>query len=337
MAEQTTIGWPRGITRFEQRHGNATMRIVTGILGIPVVLGAIWLGGWAFFLMMALISTGALLEFYWMTEKRGAIPNKALGVAAGLLLSLSFMHGASDLFFLGIFGTKPTDLAVMLARFALTLGVLLLFAIATMIDQMFRKEGSPLINNVATFAGVTYISLFLSSLIGLRQLFASEIPFRSYVLALQKSPPEEWAAAGNIDTLGAFTVVAIMVSIWTCDSLAYFAGRAFGRHKLFERISPKKTWEGSLAGVVGAVGAMVGLQQWLLPYLTIGDAVIIGLIVGIFGQLGDLAESHIKRDAGVKDSSQLIPGHGGVFDRFDSLLFVAPLVYIYLNFIVLTR
>ena len=200
-----------------------------------------------------------------------------------------------------------------------------------MIDQMFRREGSPLINNVATFAGVTYISLFLSALIGLRQLFTAELPFRHYIERFDNT------LLARTDTLGAFTVLAIMVSIWTCDSFAYYAGRAFGRHKLFERISPKKTWEGSVAGAIGAVGAMIGLQQWLLPYLTVADAVVIGLIIGIFGQLGDLAESHIKRDAGVKDSSQLIPGHGGIFDRFDSLLFVAPLVYIYLNFIVLTR
>ncbi|MEP7219062.1 MAG: phosphatidate cytidylyltransferase, partial [Bacteroidota bacterium] len=126
-------------------------------------------------------------------------------------------------------------------------------------------------------------------------------------------------------------------AIWTCDSFAYYAGRSFGKHKLFERVSPKKTWEGAVAGAIGGVAAMIGMQQWFLPYLTVGDAVVIGFIAGVFGQLGDLAESHMKRDAGVKDSSQIIPGHGGIFDRFDSLLFVAPLVYIYLNFIVLTR
>ena len=124
MAEPTIIGWPRGITRFEQRHGNATMRVVTAIIGIPFVLGAIWLGGWAFFLLIALISAGALIEFYWMTEKRGAIPNKALGVIAGALLPLAFMHGVTDKLFLDLFGVAPDDLAVMLARFTMTLGVL---------------------------------------------------------------------------------------------------------------------------------------------------------------------------------------------------------------------
>ncbi|MDB5035510.1 MAG: phosphatidate cytidylyltransferase [Chlorobi bacterium] len=331
MADTTSPGWPRGITQFEQRHGNATMRVVSGILGIPIVLGAIWLGGWAFFLLMAIISTGALLEFYWITEKRGALPNKKLGVIFGLLLALAFMHGVTDRLLLDIFHVRPDDLAVMLARFTLAFGVLLIFAIAVMIDQMFRKEGSPIINTMATLAGVTYISLFLSTLIGLRQLFTSELPFRHYIERFDAT------LLSRTDRLGALTVLAIMVAIWTCDSFAYYAGRGFGRHKLFERVSPKKTWEGSVAGAIGGAAAMIGMQQWFLPYLTVWDAVVIGLIAGVFGQLGDLAESHMKRDAGVKDSSQIIPGHGGIFDRFDSLLFVAPLVYIYLNFIVLTR
>lgn len=331
MSETPVRGWPHGPTAFEQRHGNATTRVVTAVIAIPVVLGSIWLGGWFFFLFIAAISTGALLEFYWLTEKRGALPNKKLGIIAGLLLSFAFMHGVSDELLLSITGTAPTDLSIMLARFALVLGALLLFAIGTMIDQMFRKEGSALLNNVATFAGVTYVSLFLSTAIGLRQLFAAELPFGRYLQGMDASLVE------RSNALGGLTVLAIMVTIWTCDSAAYYAGRALGRHKLFERISPKKTWEGSIAGALGAVAAMIGMGQWFLPYLTVADAVIIGLIVGIFGQLGDLAESHIKRDAGVKDSSHLIPGHGGLFDRFDSLLFAAPLVYLYLNFVVLTR
>jgi phosphatidate cytidylyltransferase len=304
---------------------------VTAIAAIPFVIGAIWLGGWAFFLFVALISGGALLEFYWITEKRGALPNKPLGLIAGLLLSFAFMHGVSDHLLLDLFGVPPGELTLMLARMALMLGVLLLFAIATMIDQMFRKEGSPILNNVATFAGVTYISLFLSTLIGLRQLFETELPFGPYLERFDGS------LADRADSFGALTVAAIIVTIWICDSAAYYAGRALGKHKLFERVSPKKTWEGSIAGALSAVAAMIGFQQWFLPYITVLDAAVIGAIIGIFGQLGDLSESHLKRDAGVKDSSQLLPGHGGLFDRFDSLLFVAPLTYLYLNFIILTR
>lgn len=301
-----------------------------GAVAIPIIIAAVWLGSWAFFLFMAAVSTGALIEYYWLTEKRGAIPNKWLGVAAGLLLNLAFMHGATDRFLLHLFGVPEGDLATMLARFVMVLGVLLVFAIAVMIDEMFRKEGSPLLNNIATFAGVTYVSLFMSTLIGLRQLF-DDRPFQHYVERLGLGA--EIGGKG----FGAVTVVTVLVAIWTCDSAAYYAGRAFGRHKLFERISPKKTWEGSVAGAVAAVLAVLAMQHWFLTYLRPVDAVAIGLIVGIFGQLGDLAESHLKRDAGVKDSSALIPGHGGVFDRFDSLLFVAPLVYLYINILMLAR
>lgn len=340
MPETATRGWPHGPTQFEQRRGNAITRVVTGVVAIPIVIGAIWLGGWVFFLFVALISSGALLEFYWLTEKRGALPNKKLGIIAGLLLTFAFMHGVSDAFFLDLFGVEQAPATVMLARFALVLGVLLLFAIATMIDQMFRKEGSPILNNVATFAGVTYISLFLGTLVGIMQLFATQIPFGTYLGSYGGHWLSTFTDFGSVQDwspYGGATVIAILVTIWTCDSAAYYAGRSLGKHKLFERVSPKKTWEGSIAGALAAVGAMIGLRAWIVDYLTLGDAIAIGAIVGIFGQLGDLAESHLKRDAGVKDSSQLIPGHGGLFDRFDSLLFVAPLVYLYLNFVVLTR
>jgi phosphatidate cytidylyltransferase len=254
-----------------------------------------------------------------------------------LLLSFAFMHGVSDRLLLTIVSAAPSDVTVMLARFVLVLGTLLLFAIATMIAQMFQPKGSPLVNNAATFAGVTYISLFLSTLIGLRQLFTAEIPLvrgigTMFQHGLREGTP---AFAARVDALGGLTVLAIISTIWICDSGAYYAGRAFGKHKLFERVSPKKTWEGAIGGAVAAVAAMIGMQQWFLPYLTIVDAAVIGAIVGVFGQIGDLAESHLKRDAGVKDSSQLIPGHGGLFDRFDSLLFVAPLVYLYLGFVAL--
>ena len=98
-------------------------------------------------------------------------------------------------------------------------------------------------------------------------------------------------------------------------------------------MSPNKSWEGAIAGFIFAVAAAIAAKYIVLEYLTLGAAAIIGSIVGVFGQLGDLIESLFKRDAGTKDSSRLIPGHGGALDRFDSLLLVAPLVYLYLDFI----
>ena len=144
-------------------------------------------------------------------------------------------------------------------------------------------------------------------------------------------PPR--VTGGEYTHAGAW-VIMIFVTIWMCDTAAYFCGLYFGKHKLLERVSPKKTWEGAVAGFAAAVGAFVLGQWWVLPYLTPGEAAVCGIIVGVFGQAGDLFESLLKRDAGVKDSSALIPGHGGVLDRFDSLMFVSPLLYLYLDFIV---
>jgi len=124
-------------------------------------------------------------------------------------------------------------------------------------------------------------------------------------------------------------VILAFVTTWANDTFAYFAGHSFGRHKLFERISPKKTWEGFAGGIAGSViGALV--TRWLLlgGELSVSGAIIIGLGAAVLGPLGDLAESMIKRAAGVKDSSRIIPGHGGLLDRIDALLFVGPWVYV---------
>jgi phosphatidate cytidylyltransferase len=128
---------------------------------------------------------------------------------------------------------------------------------------------------------------------------------------------------------GVAWVILAFVVTWANDTFAYFAGHAFGKHRLYERISPKKTWEGFAGGAVGSVvGALV--TRWLLleGELTVGQAVVVGLGGAVLGPMGDLAESMLKRAAGVKDSSRIIPGHGGLLDRIDALLFVAPWVYV---------
>jgi len=101
-------------------------------------------------------------------------------------------------------------------------------------------------------------------------------------------------------------------------------------------VSPGKSWEGGVAGFLGAVAVLLVAKTFFLGYLSTTHAVVIGCFVGAFGQLGDFIESRFKRDAGVKDSSSIIPGHGGVYDRFDSLVFIAPIVYLYIDFVVLS-
>lgn len=124
--------------------------------------------------------------------------------------------------------------------------------------------------------------------------------------------------------------MGFLILLWANDTGAYLTGRAFGRTKLFERISPNKTWEGFIGGVILAMGIAYGLSYWF-GSLTKTEWVLMASIIGIFGTLGDLVESMLKRSLGIKDSGSILPGHGGFLDRFDGLLIAAPLVYILLT------
>jgi len=140
------------------------------------------------------------------------------------------------------------------------------------------------------------------------------------------------ACAVGLRQFGVGWVILAFVVTWANDTFAYFAGRAFGRHKLFERISPKKTWEGFAGGAAGSIaGALV--TRALLPddlgRLSTAAIIAIGAGGAVLGPLGDLCESMFKRAAGVKDSGWIIPGHGGLLDRIDALLFVAPWIYVW--------
>jgi phosphatidate cytidylyltransferase len=125
-------------------------------------------------------------------------------------------------------------------------------------------------------------------------------------------------------------LLVVLCMAFFSDTVAYFCGRAFGRHKLYPAVSPKKTWEGSIGGIVGSTLATVGIGSlWLVPTLQITHAIALGVLGSVVGQAGDLVESMIKRTYDVKDSGRLLPGHGGMLDRVDALLFVTPLVYYY--------
>lgn len=187
----------------------------------------------------------------------------------------------------------------------------LMIVLLLLLTELFRNRESAIANIGATLIGIFYIGFFSSSIVKIRE-FYKETLF-------------------NYDE-GGYLIISILASIWICDSAAYFIGSAFGKHKMLPRISPNKSWEGAIAGFIFSIFTMIAAKFIILNLITIGNAIIIGIIIGIFGQAGDFIESMIKRDANVKDSSSLIPGHGGIFDRFDSLIYSGPLIYIYLHY-----
>ena len=127
------------------------------------------------------------------------------------------------------------------------------------------------------------------------------------------------------------TVVIVLLVAWVADTGGYFAGRFLGKAKLYEAVSPKKTWAGAWGGLAGSFLGVAVLKLAFADWLTWLDVALIAIPGGILGQMGDLAESLIKRSVGVKDSGALLPGHGGILDRIDAVLFIAPYVYVYLT------
>lgn len=180
--------------------------------------------------------------------------------------------------------------------------------------ELRRPEARQRVEDIAvTCFGVLYVGWLSAHMVLLREL--------------------PWSAGTSYRDGAAFVLLAFFVT-WSCDTGAYTVGRLFGRNRPWTRISPRKSVEGSVGGWIMAVAAAFIARVWFAPFLRLVDALAIGLLVGVFAQVGDLVESLLKRDARHGDSSDLIPGHGGVLDRFDSLFFAAPVVYYYLAHVV---
>lgn len=174
--------------------------------------------------------------------------------------------------------------------------------------ELFRKKENATLNVAITILGVIYPTFFFDFVILIREIPKNaDIPYRH----------------------GGIWLIVIIMAVWICDTAAYFIGKTTGKRKLFYRISPNKTWEGAIAGFIASI-VTVSIAYLLFPeVLSLIHYLVIGIIVGVFSQVGDLVESFFKRDAGIKDSSAILPGHGGVLDRFDSPIFLAPIIYFY--------
>lgn len=224
------------------------------------------------------------------------------------------MIGLKEYFFiLSRMGLKPYSFLGYVAGLALLIyifirgtvdyliQVLLLFLLSLAVLHIVQFNKRKLKDLAGTFLGVFYICGLLTYAVVMRQL-----PY------------------------GFWWVIFTLVLIWVNDSGAYFVGRKFGRHKLHQAVSPKKTVEGAIGGILADI-IVASLMSFSHNLFSIAEGIILGLIIAIAGIIGDLFESSLKREAGLKDSGSLFPGHGGILDRFDSLLFTFPAVYYFLQ------
>lgn len=285
-----------------------TRRIAVAAIGIPLALLVIYMGGWALVLLIAIIAAAAALEFYRLAAHRGV---RAFAGAGALLATVPVL----------LAGFSPW------AEFSATIawGTFILASLLVLTSAIFFRgaDGQPLATAAVTVFGALFIGGTLSFAVLLREMWV-------YPPAAAGLP--EAGLVGPMDAAGRALLLLPLVLTWVNDTAAYFGGRAMGRRKLIPAVSPGKTVEGAVWGVVGtavagAVYAHFVLSAWLgLPLGVLAGAVI-GLVVSPVAQVGDLAESLLKREAGVKDSGTLLPGHGGVLDRFDSLFFTIPVTF----------
>jgi phosphatidate cytidylyltransferase len=272
-------------------------RVITALWGIPLVILAVWFDTPIswFTLLAAIIGILAAFEFYRITGVNKSLPLTVFGLA----LTLLFIVRA-------LFPDK-LDLTVLLAA-ATGLSLIMLIFLP-------KQEG--LFNRWAwMLGGALYVGILLSCLVALRL---------------------ERATIFFPDAGRAFVFLALF-STFGSDTAAYFIGKAIGKHKLAPSISPGKTWEGAIAGVIGAIiiSVLFTLDTPLqLPLTSWWQAIPLGLAISCLGQLGDLAESLLKRSFNVKDSGSLMPGHGGILDRIDSVLFAGVVVYLWYIYLVI--
>jgi len=273
-------------------------RILTGVIGIPIaVLLIFWPGGLPFAIAIGIVSVLGAMEFYSGVRKTGARPIEWAGLLAVALFVVSM---------------RTYERSTIGAVFPAVLTSLL---ILSFLNELLRARRAPLVNVGATVFGAIYVGWLISHLVVLRGIGEHE-GLRPHVLV------------GSFETTaGAWLVMYAFLCTWACDTGAYFIGKFYGKTRLAPKLSPNKTVEGSVAGVVSSI--LVAVIVGVIIKLPQGHALALGAIFGLLSQLGDLSESAIKREIGVKDFGSIVPGHGGILDRFDSLLFTGPAAYYY--------
>lgn len=270
-------------------------RLLTAVIVLPFLIASIlvsWLW-WLFVLLAAASMVLALWEFYLLAKKLQLKPDPVPGFVAGAaLITISLQN-------------QPRDQSLNILLFLL---VIIVLVIATLISAMLR--GAPFDKMIgsagATILGVLYVALLGTHLVLIRTGFEPQ--------------------------LSAHLLSFFFLVLMGADAGAYYLGRAIGKHKMVPSISPGKTWEGAAGGVVAALAMATLAHFWFFRELPLKWALPVALTMCVVGILGDLVESAMKRSASAKDAANILPGHGGLLDRLDSLLFNAPLIYYFAVF-----
>jgi phosphatidate cytidylyltransferase len=278
---------------------NFIQRAITGIIFVGVLIGCILGGPISFTLLFALITALTIHEFGVIISKQPDVEiNKPICMLAGVFLFFGFAY----------LGVMPGQTEILIPY--------LFLIIYLLVSELYLKKKNPLNNWAYAMMSQIYIALSFAML---------------NVLA--------YHSIGNEGELSNYQVqynpilpLSIFIFTWINDTGAYCTGMLFGKHRLFERISPKKSWEGSIGGGVFSIIAAIVMAHYF-PFMPISIWIGLALTVVIFGTLGDLTESLLKRTIGIKDSGNILPGHGGMLDRFDSTLMAVPAAVVYLYII----
>ncbi len=274
---------------------NSKPRTLVNILGIPGILTVIWLGGWWFFAFILVVAIIGAIELKNLATMQKGSPSLVLLIVSVSLVLIGYQVD---------YGSSEY--------------VVLFTGITAFCLEIFRNQSKPLLNVSVMIFGTIWLGFLLGCMVYLR----------------------------NFLNIGLELILLMFLSVWACDSAAFFFGKLFGKKKILPTVSPKKSWVGSVSGLMAAflvtwllhstglkIGEVLDFNR-LTAYFKMQDIVTFGVIFGGFSQLGDFAESLLKREAGVKDTGNFLQGHGGILDRFDSLTVAAPLTYIYVKFIV---
>lgn len=275
--------------------GNLASRVLVALVAVPILLLVMYQDHhqltWAVVFAATLV---AMHEYFAMTLSDATDRLASMAIGAAVAVSFYWLPELGGPHASAVGWYLGATVALFLAVIAPAIYYLFRFGDMT-------TAGGRL---AATITGITYCGLLFTFVALLKRDFGG--------------------AGGDL-------ILLVLLVAWLGDTGAYFAGRFLGKRKLYEAVSPKKTWAGAFGGLAASTGAAVFVKLVLLEELSWVDVAVLGPVAAAFGQMGDLFESILKRSAGVKDSGTLLPGHGGILDRIDAVLFIAPIAYLYLS------